>query len=336
MQVPGYSASERDAFCNSRPPAKALLWLLAHQTISNRLVKFAPYRMVKPCFTAHLCAQRLLYNGPMDRLVAIAGSYAAPHDVKIVACHVCPLPPSLRHTESLQLFCCKEMCPIGHFSAHRSECSQAAFEAELREHSNALHFARRLVYYHHMRFCAPIASVPSLEQPVSWFGGQVEKTQKSSTEKFCQCTFDVTSSQSAKGTKQKLIHCEFDGVHNLDVQSKASSIISHHNMASSRMPLDTTIEHTDALGRVMRVSKIDTTQYGWFLDPDDAKLIRLSRIQQATNLETQISPAVQSAASAFDSDGKGGLEPRLSRYIAVCFSLPFLVCQRRSIKQLTE
>lgn len=102
------------------------------------------------------------------------------------------------------------------------------------------------------------------------------------------------------------------------------------------MPLNTTIEHRDALGRVRQVSKIDTTQHGWFLDPDDAKLIKLSSVQQATNFETQIFPAVQSAASAFDSDGKGAFEPRLPRYIAVCFSLPFLVCRRRSIKQFTK
>lgn len=83
--------------------------------------------------------------------------------------------------------------------------------------------------------------------------------------------------------------------------------------------------HRDALGRVRRPAKAGWTRYGWYLDPDNAKLVELRRLQSPKNIESKVAWAIQVAASAYESDGNDGLQACLPQFIVACILLPILV-----------
>ena len=83
--------------------------------------------------------------------------------------------------------------------------------------------------------------------------------------------------------------------------------------------------HRDALGRVETYSNNIPSPYGWYLDPNDARLTRLSRIQDAKSLANNSAWSIQLAASVYNSDGKGELTARPLQYALACLLLPILV-----------
>lgn len=90
-------------------------------------------------------------------------------------------------------------------------------------------------------------------------------------------------------------------------------------------PSTIVLKHRDALGRVSEVSETSWPQHGWYLDPDDAKLRKLRRVQDATSLHSKIPWAIRAAALAYRSEGKGELKLQPAYFAAVCLAIPVFV-----------
>ena len=84
-------------------------------------------------------------------------------------------------------------------------------------------------------------------------------------------------------------------------------------------------EHRDGLGRVKRLANDDWTRYGWYLDPESARLIELPLIQGTENMHSKLPWVIQTAAASYKSDGKGVLHVRPFHYIYACLALPVYV-----------
>lgn len=109
-----------------------------------------------------------------------------------------------------------------------------------------------------------------------------------------------------------------------DLESQSLSTGYDHGWNANATSNDS-IQHRDALGRVSEVSKADESQYGWYLDPDTAKLKVLRKVQTSTALQSKVPWVIRAAASAYQSDGQSDLKLRPVSYAAAAFAIPFLV-----------
>jgi hypothetical protein len=86
-----------------------------------------------------------------------------------------------------------------------------------------------------------------------------------------------------------------------------------------------TLIHRDALGRVKPVNQDKWCPHGWYLDPNDAKLAEIQKVQGTHNMHSKLPWVIQMAASSYESDGKGVLTIRSGQYALACLALPWLV-----------
>jgi hypothetical protein len=107
---------------------------------------------------------------------------------------------------------------------------------------------------------------------------------------------------------------------NRDLESRAEST------GVNRQPTKSTgiLVHRDALGRQKQVSTSDCP-HGWYLNPNDAKLAELRKVQSSTVMESKVPWVIQMAASAYECDGEGDLHIRMKQYIIACATMPALV-----------
>jgi hypothetical protein len=108
---------------------------------------------------------------------------------------------------------------------------------------------------------------------------------------------------------------------NRDLEARAES------PAVNRQPTKSVrvLVHRDALGRQKQVSTGSPGQHGWYLNPNDAKLAELRKIQSSTVMESKVPWVIQMAASAYECDGEGDLHIRMKKYIIACATMPALV-----------
>ena len=105
----------------------------------------------------------------------------------------------------------------------------------------------------------------------------------------------------------------------LEAQGKGTGS-EHHSVHSTN-----TLVHIDALGRVRQVPQEKWSPHGWYLDPDNAKLAELEKVQGTHNMHSKLPYVIQVAAASYQSDGKGVLHMQSSQYALACFALPWLV-----------
>jgi hypothetical protein len=86
-----------------------------------------------------------------------------------------------------------------------------------------------------------------------------------------------------------------------------------------------TYGHRDGLGRVTQLANDDWTRYGWYLDPESAKLVELPLIQGTENMHSKLPWVIQTVAASYKSDGKGVLRVRPFHYVYACLALPVYV-----------
>lgn len=111
--------------------------------------------------------------------------------------------------------------------------------------------------------------------------------------------------------------------HDLEAQGKGTGS-EHHSIDSAN-----TLIHRDALGRVKQFPQETQSLYGWYLDPDNAKLAELEKVQGSQNMHSKLPWVIQMAASSYVSDGKGVLTVRGGQYALACLALPWLVSRIR-------
>lgn len=105
------------------------------------------------------------------------------------------------------------------------------------------------------------------------------------------------------------------------LESQAVNTGTNYSISNSAA----TFDHRDGLGRVTQLTCDDCTRYGWYLDPDDAKLAELQVVQGTENMHSMLPWVIQMAAASYQSDGKGALHIRPFHYALACLVLPFLV-----------
>jgi len=105
----------------------------------------------------------------------------------------------------------------------------------------------------------------------------------------------------------------------LEAQGKGTGS-EHHSVNSTN-----TLIHRDALGRVRQVPQEKWSPHGWYLDPDNAKLAELEKVQGTHNMRSKLPYVIQVAAASYKSDGKGVLHIQAGQYGLACFALPWLV-----------
>jgi hypothetical protein len=106
-----------------------------------------------------------------------------------------------------------------------------------------------------------------------------------------------------------------------DLEAQGKGTGSEHHFVDST----TTLIHRDALGRIRQVPQEKWSPHGWYLDPDNAKLAELEKVQGTQNMHSKLPWVIQMAASSYVSDGKGVLSRRSGQYALACLALPWLV-----------
>lgn len=113
----------------------------------------------------------------------------------------------------------------------------------------------------------------------------------------------------------------YSNVTDTDLEAQAKGTGSDHHSVDSANSLI----HRDALGRVRQFPQETKSLHGWYLDPDNAKLAELEKIQGSQNMHSKLPWVIQMAASSYVSDGKGVLTVRGGQYALACLALPWLV-----------
>lgn len=113
-----------------------------------------------------------------------------------------------------------------------------------------------------------------------------------------------------------------------DVEAQSESIASGYDISLKRLPQvpQDSLTHRDALGRLTPLPETECVEDNWCLDPNSAKLTQLLNLQKSTDLVSKVPWAIELAASAYKSDGKGELSTRWGIYVCSSILLPIALC----------
>jgi len=123
---------------------------------------------------------------------------------------------------------------------------------------------------------------------------------------------------SSSNTNARFARSDAD-LSGLEAQAKGTGV-DVHSVNST-----TNLIHRDALGRAKQLPQDKWSPHGWYLDPNNAKLAELLKVQGTHNMHSKLPWVIQMAASGYESDGKGVLHIRGGQYALACLALPWLV-----------
>lgn len=130
-----------------------------------------------------------------------------------------------------------------------------------------------------------------------------------------------TTTRSRRSDAELVPNRGINGDGDLEAQAKSTGMDAQFAGSTD------TLVHRDALGRLKQVSNMEDSEHGWYLDPNDAKLAEIQKVQKTTNMHSKLPWVIQMAASGYESNGKGVLSIRTNQYALACLALPFLVSE---------